>query len=166
MIPNIDIRFATPEDAGTLFSLIHEFAQHEGLPIYISEARLRHDGFGNSPQFRAIIAEHEGTPVGYACFFNYYSTFRGPGLFLEDLYVRKEFRGQHVGHAMLRHLAELAVSEDCFGVMLHVQNENVQALEFYRHSNATVLEERRVLCLYRDALDAYLLKVERAPKPR
>jgi GNAT superfamily N-acetyltransferase len=67
--------------------------------VLIAEEQLRRDGFGPDPKFRAIIAEQNRQPAGYAIFFTCYSTWAGSGLFLEDLFVRESFRGHGVGKA-------------------------------------------------------------------
>ena len=92
-------RVATIDDVPLLKKLIHELAEYEREPqaVRITEEQLIHDGFGPQPKFHAIIAEQDGQPAGYAVFFGSYSTWTGPSLFLEDLYVRKPFRGQGVG---------------------------------------------------------------------
>ena len=66
------------------------------------------DGFGPNPKFRALIAEWDGQPAGYAVFFGYYSTWVGPGLYLEDLFVREPFRGKGIGKALLAAVARIA----------------------------------------------------------
>jgi GNAT superfamily N-acetyltransferase len=77
--------------------------------VSITAETLARDGFGPRPEFRVLIADLDNQPAGYAFFFNCYSTFRGRGLFLEDLFVRPKFRGKKVGDALLSHVAA------CFG---------------------------------------------------
>ncbi len=61
------------------------------------------------PKFRVVMAEWDGQPAGYALFFDYYSSFEGrPGLFLEDIYVRGEYRGKGIGKALLARVASVA----------------------------------------------------------
>ena len=89
--------------------LIHEFAEFEHLPVAVTEADLLRDGFGEQPKFRVLIAEWDGQPAGYALFFDYYSTFEGrAGFFLEDIYVRDQFRGKGIGKALLARVAAIA----------------------------------------------------------
>ena len=90
----LSIRPATARDVPVLKTLIHEFAEFEHLPVSVSEASLLRDGFGERPKFRVLMAEWDGQPAGYAFFFDYYSTFEGrAGIFLEDIYVRDQYRG-------------------------------------------------------------------------
>jgi hypothetical protein len=84
----LSIRSGTVNDVALLKSLIEEFARFERLPTAITEKQLREDGFGTQPKFHILIAEIEGEPAGYALFFDYYSSFQGLGIFLEDLFVR------------------------------------------------------------------------------
>ena len=93
----LNIRQATAEDVPTLHSLIQEMAEYEHLPLLITEQILTNDGFGVQAKFRVLIAEFGGNPAGYAFFFDSYSTFQGRGLFLEDLFVRPEFRKNKIG---------------------------------------------------------------------
>ena len=96
MAAQLHIRPATAEDAALLRTLIRELAEFEQelQNVSITTEDLLRDGFGPNPKFRALIAEFEGQVAGYALFFTVYSTWRGPQLFLEDLFVRPQFRGQ------------------------------------------------------------------------
>ena len=99
----LSIRAAQAGDVPLLKTLIHEFADFEHLPVTVSEDSLLRDGFGARPRFRVLIAEWEGQPAGYAFFFDYYSTFEGrAGIFLEDIYVREQYRGKSIGYASAR----------------------------------------------------------------
>ena len=85
----LSIRAATIADVPLLRSLIQELAEYEreSQEVLITEEQLRRDGFGADPIFRAVIAEQDGQPVGFAVFFTSFSTWTGSGLFLEDLFV-------------------------------------------------------------------------------
>jgi len=83
--------------------------------VSITEETLARDGFGPRQEFRVLIADLDNQPAGYAFFFNCYSTFRGRGLFLEDLFVRPKFRGQKVGDALLSRVAVVARDEGVLG---------------------------------------------------
>jgi len=93
----LKIRAANPEDVPLIISFIRELAEYEREPdaVRATEDDLIRDGFSASPKFRLIIAEWDGKPAGMAFFFQNYSTWQGKqGLFLEDLFVRPEFRGK------------------------------------------------------------------------
>jgi GNAT superfamily N-acetyltransferase len=146
------IRPAVPNDVDLLRALIHEMGEYEHLPVSITAETLARDGFGPRPEFRVFIADLDSQPAGYAFFFNCYSTFRGRGLFLEDLFVRPKFRGKKVGDALLSHVAAVARDEACFGIMLNVLGWNRPAIEFFQKHRATLLEDWRTACFDGDAL--------------
>jgi GNAT superfamily N-acetyltransferase len=137
----ISIRNAVRTDMHLLKTLIHEMGEYERLPVSITEETLVHDGFGPRQEFPVLIADWDNEPAGYAFFFNCYSTFRGRGLFLEDIFVRPQFRGKKVGDALLSHVAAIARQEASFGIMLNVLEWNRPAIEFFRKHGATLLDD-------------------------
>ncbi len=144
----LNIYPATRDDVPALLALIRELATYEKKrhKAVVAEDDLLRDGFGPHPIFRALIAEWQGEPVGYASFFHFYSTFQGrPALFLEDLFVLDKFRGKGIGKALLVEVARLAVEEDCFGLRWEVLDWNRPAIEFYEKLGAMFLNERRVV---------------------
>ena len=148
------IRPATIEDVPLLRTLIRELAafERELESCVIEEADLARDGFGANPRFRALIAEWDGQPAGYALFFGYYSTWVGRGLFLEDIFVREQFRGRGIGKALLASVARVAVQEDCYGVQWEVLNWNEKAIELYKSLGAEFRDRWRPVMLADDAL--------------
>jgi GNAT superfamily N-acetyltransferase len=150
----LSIRPANLNDVGVLKALIHEMGEYERLPVVITEETLARDGFGLRPEFRVLIAEWDGQPAGYAFFFDCYSTFRGRGLFLEDVFVRAQFRGKKVGDALLSRVAAVARVENRFGIMLNVLGWNRLAIEFFRKHKATFLDDWKTACLDGEALHA------------
>jgi GNAT superfamily N-acetyltransferase len=150
----LSIRPANAGDVPRLNVLIHEFAEFEHLPVTVTEANLLRDGFGEQPRFRVLVAEWDAQPAGYAFFFGYYSTFEGrAGLFLEDIYVREQYRGKEIGKALLARVAAIARAENCFGVRWQVLEWNTPAIEFYRKLGAEFLDERKTVNLQGDALE-------------
>ena len=150
----LSIRPANRNDVSLLKTLIHEMAEYEHLPIQITEEALAREGFGPHPGFRVLIAEWDGQPAGYAFFFNCYSTFRGRGLFLEDLFVRSQFRGKRVGDTLLSQVAAIAREEDCFGIMMNVLAWNRPAIEFFQKHHAKFLDDWKTACFDGEALQA------------
>lgn len=134
----LSIRPATIGDAALLRTLIRELAEFEREldMCVIEESDLTRDGFGPDPKFHALIAEWDGQPAGYALFFSYYSTWIGPGLYLEDLFVRGPFRGKGIGIAMLRAVAQIALQEDCSGMRWEVLDWNENAIALYKSLGA------------------------------
>ncbi|HET9178742.1 MAG TPA: GNAT family N-acetyltransferase [Terriglobia bacterium] len=138
------IRPAVTKDIPLIVQLIHELAEYEREPqqAIAAEQDIRRDGFSANPKFRVIIAEWSGHPAGFALFFYNYSTWMGrAGLYLEDLFVRPEFRGRGIGKSLLTHLAKMAVDEGCGRFEWQVLNWNTPALEFYKALGARVMEE-------------------------
>jgi GNAT superfamily N-acetyltransferase len=149
------LRPATIDDAALLRAMICELAdyEHELEQVTISENDLRRDGFGENPPFRALIAEWDGQPAGYALFFQYYSTWAGRGLYLEDLFVRENFRGLGIGTAMLARVARIAIDEHCQGVHWEVLNWNAKAIAMYKEIGAKFPDQWRRVLLCGDALE-------------
>ncbi len=145
----ISIRPATVNDVSLLRSMIWELAdyEHEADSVKITEAELARDGFGEDPQFQALIAEWDGQPAGYALFFDYYSTWRGRQLFLEDLFVRPQLRGKKIGIALLGEVARMAQSKGCRGMRWEVLAWNQPAIELYRSLGADFLDDWKLVML-------------------
>lgn len=144
----LSIRSAQASDVSLLKTMIHEFATFERLPVIVTEADLLRDGFGDRPKFRALIAEWDTEPAGYALFFDYYSTFHGRhGIFLEDVYLRTEFRGKGIGKALFARAALIAQQENCFGLRWQVLDWNAAAIDFYQRLGAAFLDEWKTVNL-------------------
>jgi GNAT superfamily N-acetyltransferase len=153
----LSIRPATLDDASLLTALIHELAEYDRLSheASVTVEDITRDGFGASPKFRAVIAEWNGQVAGYAVFFEFYSTFQGcAGLFLDDIFVRPDFRKHGIGKALLAHVAGVAWKERYFCMRWEVLDWNTQAIDFYSKMGAVFLDEWKAGCLIGDALQA------------
>lgn len=153
----LKIRPATKEDAALLTILVLELAEFERLSheAIVTEEDIMRDGFGAHPKFRAVIAEWDEQVAGYALFFEFYSTFQGrTGLFLDDIFVRPEFRKQGVGKALLAHVAGIAWHEKYFCMRWEVLDWNTPAIDFYKNVGASFLDEWKSVCLIGEALQA------------
>jgi GNAT superfamily N-acetyltransferase len=158
----LSIRPATVNDATLLKTLIRELAEYEREPdaVVITEADLLRDGFGPQPRFRALIAEWDGQPAGYAFFFGFYSTWEGrPGLFLEDLFVRPQFRGKGIGKRLLAAVARIAQQENCYGIRWEVLDWNALAIEFYHSLGGEFLDHWRTVLLRNQAMQSLMESV-------
>lgn len=140
----ITIRPATRADVDLILQFIRGLAEYERAPesaVATAEDIIR-DGFSENPKFRVVIAEWEGQPAGFAFFFYCYSTWLGrPGIYLEDLFVHPQCRGKGIGKALLVHLAQIAVRENCYGMRWQVLDWNIPSIDFYESLGAQQLKE-------------------------
>jgi GNAT superfamily N-acetyltransferase len=150
----LSIRPATIEDVPLLSAMIRELAEFERElnSVVTTEADLARDGFGRDPKFQALIAEWDDQPAGYALFFDFYSTWRGRQLYLEDLFVRPQFRNRGIGKRLLAATARIATDNNCHGMRWAVLDWNHPAVEFYEPLGAQFLDEWRLVLLKDDAL--------------
>jgi len=151
----LSIRPANAHDVSLLTTLIRELAgfENELDSVRITDADLLRDGFGTEPKFQVLFAEWNGQPAGYALFFDFYSTWRGRQLFLEDLFVRPQFRGQGIGKGLLRSVARIAQQKSCSGMRWEVLGWNESAIELYRSLGAEFLDDWRLFLLKDEALE-------------
>src|SRR5262245_21572229 len=140
----IAIRPAEVGDVPLVLQFIRELAEYEKLvhEVSASEEQLRATLFGPRAVAEVMIAALDGAPVGFAVFFPNYSTFLGrPGLYLEDLFVRPEARGQGIGRALLEHLAQLAVERGWGRLEWRVLDWNSPSIAFYKKLGAEPLDD-------------------------
>jgi GNAT superfamily N-acetyltransferase len=135
------IREATASDAALIVEMIRELADFEREldHVDITPDDLVRDGFGENPNFHALVAEWDGQPAAYILYFFTYSTWAGrPSLFVEDLFVRARFRGKGIGTALLKRMAAIACERKCYGMRWEVLNWNFAAIDFYHALGAKV----------------------------
>jgi GNAT superfamily N-acetyltransferase len=140
----IVIRPAVAADVPLILHFINELALYERDPdlVVATEADFLRDGFGPSPRFHVLIAEHDGVAAGFAFYFFTYSTWRGrPVLYLEDLFVPEEQRKKGIGVALMRRLARIAVDASCARFVWQVLDWNEPAIGFYRSLGAEILPQ-------------------------
>jgi GNAT superfamily N-acetyltransferase len=146
---------AQPADAALIVALVRELAEYERLlqDVRITPDDVRRDLFGPRAFAEAVIARVGDQPVGFALWFHNYSTFAGrPGLYLEDLFVRPEFRGRGYGEALLRYLARVTVERGCARFEWSVLDWNEPAIAFYRKLGAVPMDDWTVQRVSGDAL--------------
>jgi GNAT superfamily N-acetyltransferase len=139
----VRIRPATPRDAATIVRLVRELAAYEKLAdrVYISEADVLRDGFGERPWFECLLAELDGGAVAFALFFHNYSTFEGrPGIYLEDIHVTEAARGLGIGRRLMGRLAMLALERGCRRLELSALHWN-PARDFYERLGFRPMED-------------------------
>jgi GNAT superfamily N-acetyltransferase len=135
----VSIRFAEPADVASIAELIRGLARYERLEdeVKMTEEVLALSLFGPRPYAETLLAEVDGTPVGFALFFHSFSTFLAlPGIYLEDLFVVPEHRGLGVGRALLERLAQIAVERGCGRLEWSVLDWNIDAIAFYERLGA------------------------------
>ena len=134
------IRAATPAEAPVILALLRELAIYEKAPVFqLSESTVQRDMFGAA--CHCDLAFQGGKPAGIVTWFWTYKSFRAARyLFVEDVYVKPEFRGQGLGRQLLVHLAQLARRENGF-LEWRVLDWNAPAVEFYKSLGATLLPE-------------------------
>jgi GNAT superfamily N-acetyltransferase len=142
--PAIALRPATRTDVPEILAFVRELAEYEKLAheAVATEAGMAGQLFGERPAAEVVIAEVDGQPAGMALFFHNFSTFLAqPGLYLEDLFVRPQYRGLGLGEQLMVHLAKLAVERGCGRFEWSVLDWNEPAIRFYRRLGAVGLDE-------------------------
>ncbi len=132
------IRYATERDVGQILSFIKGLADYEGmLDQVVATEELLHTWLFVQKRAEVLIGEADGVPVGFALFFHNFSTFLGrAGLYLEDLFVLPQYRGRGYGKALLRRLAEIALSRGCGRMEWWCLDWNRPSIDFYQKLGA------------------------------
>lgn len=143
-MPEIEIVEATEGDVPVILAMILGLAEYEKLShmVQATEDKLRETLFGPKPGAEVLLARIDGETAGMALFFPTYSTFLAqPGIYLEDLYVRPDYRGKGAGLALFRQLAQLAIERNCGRVEWEVLDWNEPSIRFYQALGARALDE-------------------------
>ncbi len=150
------IREANESDVPQIHQFIRDLADYEklGHVVVATEAQLLATLFGDTPFAEVIIAEEDGKPAGFALFFHNYSTFLAqPGIYLEDLFVKSEYRGRGYGKALLARLAQIARERKCGRVDWAVLDWNEPSIKFYESLGARRMDEWHTFRLTGPALE-------------
>ncbi len=154
------IRPAAEEDVPLLLRFIKELAEYEKLSHEVSatEDLLRESLFGERRVAEALLAYLGDESAGFALFFHNFSTFLGrPGIYLEDLYVRPEYRGSGIGRALLTRLAKLAKERGCGRLEWWVLDWNEPSIGFYEGLGAVAMDDWTVYRVTGEALEKLAL---------
>lgn len=149
------IRFATPADVPAILGLIQELAEYEKMTDdVVGDASMIHAAlFGGKPTAECLVAMVGDATVGMALYFQNFSTFLArPGIYLEDLYVQPEYRGQGIGKLLLTTLARVASDRECGRLEWSVLDWNQPSIDFYESLGAEAMSEWTVYRLTGDAL--------------
>ncbi len=153
----VDIRFATEEDVPVILYFIKELAAYENMSedVVATEALLKEWIF-EKKKAEVILARTEGETVGFALFFHNFSTFLGrAGIYLEDLFVKKEYRGKGYGKALLKELAKITVERGCGRLEWSCLDWNQPSIDFYLSLGAKTMEEWTVYRLTGETLEEF-----------
>ncbi len=154
VIKDFSIRLAKEKDVDILLHFIKELAEYEKLlhSVTVTEELLKKNLFDKRIA-EALIAEYRSEPVGFALFFHNFSTFLGkPGIYLEDIFIRPQFRNMGFGKEIFRFLSQLAVERDCGRMEWSVLDWNTSSIEFYKKLGASMLNEWKIFRLSGEAL--------------
>lgn len=157
----LTIRPAEKTDIPLILQFIRELAEYEKLldQAVATDADLLRDGWGPEPKFRCIVAQWDGAPAGFGLYFFNYSTFQGrPGLYVEDVFVRPEFRGRGIGKAIFIHLAKEAMCQNCGRFQWQVLDWNQPAIDFYDSLGAKTMKQWLTMRVEGEALKALAAK--------
>lgn len=158
--PASRLRAPDRADCPVIVALVRELAEYERLlhQVEMDARRLEEELFCDRPVVEAVMAEVQADdgrwqPAGVALFTHNFSTFVGRrGLYLEDLFVRPQYRGLGLGLALLRHLAQLCQQRQCGRLEWSVLDWNEPAIGFYRSIGARPMEGWTVNRLDREGI--------------
>lgn len=132
---NVKVRRATGHDAEEILRLIKELAAHHNAPEMVTWTadEMRRIGLdAENPSFEAFVAENkEGNILGCAVYFERFSTWKGPTIHIEDLMISPEYRGMHIGEALLDAVIDTARQRGINRIELDVEGNNEGAIRFY-----------------------------------
>ncbi|MCB9360116.1 MAG: GNAT family N-acetyltransferase [Flavobacteriales bacterium] len=132
------IRKATKEDLPEVLALVTELAVYEKASheVTITLEELEKDGFGENPLYWIILAENENGILGMSFYYIRYSTWKGRCLYLEDIVVKEEYRGQKVGKVLFEETIKAAKAMNAKLMTWQVLDWNEPAINFYKKFNA------------------------------
>ena len=140
---NIIIRKGEKKDLPGVLALIHELAEFEKAPDAVTNtvALMEEDGFGEKPVFNFHVAELDGKIIGIAVYFVKYSTWKGRGLYLDDIVITEKFRSKGIGKKLFDVYVEEAKKIGAKQLHWQVLDWNVRAIEFYKRLDARIEAE-------------------------
>ncbi|MDR1565902.1 MAG: GNAT family N-acetyltransferase [Treponema sp.] len=150
------LRFAEEKDLPLILEFIRALADYEHLldKVTATEQGLRQFLF-EEKKAETVICEYRGEPAGFALFFHTFSTFLGkPGIYIEDLFVKPEYRGKGLGKTLLLYMARLAAERDCGRLEWACLDWNKPSIAFYKSQGALPLDEWTTYRLTGDTLGA------------
>lgn len=148
------IREANSSDINLIFDFICDLADYEKLRHDVTATpEILHESIFVKKQAEVLIAELDGVPVGFALYFHNFSTFKGKAcLYLEDIFIKPQYRGKGFGKAIFNRLAQIAVERGCDRFDWAVLDWNEPSINFYKSLGAFPMDEWTVFRLTGDAL--------------
>jgi len=156
---DFQIKNAKEKDIPRIVALIREFAAFENLSDFceVTEENLRDAMFGANACVEGLLAFSRDEPIGYALFYQNFASFRGQrGFYLEDLYVKPEFRGQKIGEAFLKKLAQIARQRNFRRIDFLVLDWNEPAIKFYEKLGAKIDADERHFRFVDEAFEKFV----------
>lgn len=149
-----NIRFAQRSDTKLILQLIRELAAYEKLEHEVTaDEQILEESLFDRKAAEVIIVEFENKAIGYALYFHNFSTFLGrPGLYLEDIYIKPEYRGRGFGKKVFAFLANLALERKCHRMEWCVLDWNKPSIEFYKSLGAIPMDDWTIYRLNESAL--------------
>ena len=154
----MQIRLAQPADIADIHRLIFELAVYEKASdeMVATLEQIEHSLFSEKPTAFCHVAEVEGKVVGMALWFLNYSTWLGkPGIYLEDLFVKPEYRGHGIGKGFMKTLAQLCIERGYERFQWWVLDWNEPSIDFYKSLGAIPMDEWTVFRLSGDSLKKF-----------
>lgn len=150
----ITFRYADRYDLGLIFEYIKGLAEYEKLQDeVVATEEILEEWLFNQKKAEVILAQADGKEAGFILFFHNFSTFLGrAGIYLEDLYVRPEYRGSGVGKALLKKLGAVTVERGCGRLEWSCLDWNQKSIDFYRSMGAVPMDEWTVYRVTGDSL--------------
>lgn len=155
IMENCTFRFAQENDVELILYFIRELAEYEKMSDdVVATKELLKEWIFDKKKAEVIFALEDGVEVGFALFFHNFSTFLGrSGIYLEDLYVKPEFRGKGYGKALLRKLAQTATERGCGRLEWSCLDWNKPSIDFYLAAGAKPMTDWTVYRVAGDALE-------------
>ena len=156
MDKNFNIKKATIEDTEIIYNFISQLAEYEKLTDEVTTTSdlLGETLFGPNSNVETVIGYVDDKPVAFALYFFNFSTFKGKrGLYLEDLFVVPELRGNGIGKQMLKYLAQIAKENDCARFEWSVLDWNEPSINFYKSLGAQPMDEWTVFRLTENGIN-------------
>ena len=150
-----DFRFAKREDTALILEFIKELAEYEKMSnLVVANEKLLSEWIFDKNKAEVIFVMESGVEVGFALFFHNFSTFLGrAGIYLEDLFVKPEYRKRGHGKALIKQIAKIAVERGCGRLELSCLDWNKPSIDFYLSLGAEQMNDWTVYRFSGDSLN-------------